>query len=300
MESFESDLLFELAKFMSIKDILAVATANLEFQKKFLDPRMNEALAIELGFPFGLSLNELKVYESKSLNGRLLSACVMKDMRLIRRLIELGANNFDECMIQASRLGHIKIIKFMIYEGATDFKEAIAQAIMNNHVKIVELLYDRVDNFEEIDLDELGIFEAAENGNKDVIEFLQSKDYVIHNVSILDSAAYGGHLDLVKYMVSLGTPISDIALENGIQSGNIELVKYFVEQGENDFNYILDVAAEYGHVEIAKYAIERGAANVNEALWDCINNGTEYKEIIRLLIQYATDKEAIKAARDEL
>jgi hypothetical protein len=250
-----------------------------------------------------------------SLNERLLVACKIQDMRLIKRLIELDANNFDECMIAASRSNHIEIVaryfsinaqlkfqsntgisivRYMINEGATSFVKAIAEAISNNHVKIVKFLFD------EIDPEELGIFEAAENGNKEVIEFLQSKGYIKYNDSILELAASTGKLDLIKYMVSLKTLISDIAVENGIRSENLELVKYFIEQGENDFNYILDVSIEHGRLNITKYAIEQGTMNVNEALWDFINQGTEYKEIIRLLIGYATDQEAIEAAREEL
>lgn len=299
MDSFEKDVLFELAKFLSFREILAIATTNIELQKKILDPEFNKSLVIELGFPFGLSFNELKVYEGMDLNERLLAACKIQDMRLVKKLIELGAPS-DECMVRASKLGYIEIAKYTIEQGATDFVEAIALAIMYNRLEIVKFLFDLVENFNEIDPEELGIFEAAEQGNKEVIEFLISKGYEKHNNSILNSAAYGGQLELVKFMVNLGTPISNISIENSIIDGDLNLVKYFVEQGKNDFNFILDVSTKNKNIEIMKYAIAQGANNVNDVLWNTVNDSIKIKEVLNLLIRYATDQDAINAAQKEL
>ena len=60
MESIQSGTLGYLSSFLSLKDILAIATSNTQFRENFLKKEVNDTLAIKLGFPFGLSFNELK------------------------------------------------------------------------------------------------------------------------------------------------------------------------------------------------------------------------------------------------
>jgi hypothetical protein len=74
MEYQPEDILALLGTLLTLKDILALATTNKDFERKFLSPEINRRLAIHFGFPFGLTLAELKAYESKSLDDRLIAA----------------------------------------------------------------------------------------------------------------------------------------------------------------------------------------------------------------------------------
>lgn len=66
------DTLGYITRFLTLKDILSLATTNPENLKRLMDPEINTQLAIHFGYPFGLSFLKLKKYESMSLDKRLI------------------------------------------------------------------------------------------------------------------------------------------------------------------------------------------------------------------------------------
>ena len=73
MEEQPGDTLLLLCSLLTLKDILALATTNKDLKRK------------------------------KGLTGRLIDASKIGDVRIIDRLIELGANSYDLSMIHASQ-----------------------------------------------------------------------------------------------------------------------------------------------------------------------------------------------------
>jgi hypothetical protein len=102
MEKQPEDVLSLIGTRLTLRDILSLATTNRVLRRKFLSPEVNKSIAIHFGFPFGLTLVELKAYESRRLNNRLITASQIGDMRIVERLIELGANNYNRAMASAS------------------------------------------------------------------------------------------------------------------------------------------------------------------------------------------------------
>jgi hypothetical protein len=110
MEYQPEDILV-LGTLLTFRDILALATTNKELKRKLLSPKVNKDLAIHFGFSFGLSLVELKAYEGKSLDDRLLTASKTGDIRIVERLIELGADNYNKAMASAAKSGYMEIVE---------------------------------------------------------------------------------------------------------------------------------------------------------------------------------------------
>jgi hypothetical protein len=102
------DILLLLGTHLTLKDILALATTSKDLRRKLLSPEVNRNIAIHFGFPFGLTLVESKRYESRSLNGRLIGASKTGDIRIVERLIELGANNYSNAMASAAEVKGIR------------------------------------------------------------------------------------------------------------------------------------------------------------------------------------------------
>jgi hypothetical protein len=195
MEHQPSDILSLLGTLLTLKDILAVATTNKELENKLQSPVFNRDLAVHFGFPFGLSLVELKKYEGMSLNQRLIIASGIGDMRVINRLLELGANDYEGAMASAAKGGQRGIMEQMIEFGAKDYERALGQAALGGHMDIVEWMYKVI-----IDcmLDEL--YDGT-NG-KAVISIILQRQISLCTLAIA-SAAKGGHKEIVEKMTEL-------------------------------------------------------------------------------------------------
>jgi hypothetical protein len=102
MEEHSYVILSLIKEFLSFKDVLAMAAINKNLREVITSPGYVRDLAIEFGFPFGLTLVEMKNYSIMYIYKRLRLAARSGDMRLVKRLIELGADNYDQAMINAA------------------------------------------------------------------------------------------------------------------------------------------------------------------------------------------------------
>src|SRR5574342_1074130 len=81
----------------------------------------------------------------KSLNGFLLYACQVGDLKLVKDCISRGANikNVD-LLINSSGLGYFQIVKYLISHGVDvngeSFSTPLYAASTNGHLKIVKYL----------------------------------------------------------------------------------------------------------------------------------------------------------------
>jgi len=112
----------------------------------------------------------------------------------------------------------------------------------------------------------------------------------------LHYSAENGHLEAVKYLVSIGANVhfdyEDTpqlsALQLSAESGYLEVVKYLASVGANvhaDDDYALGLSAKHGHLEVVKYLVDIGAdvhANDGYALRWSAGNG--YLETVKYLV----------------
>lgn len=125
------------------------------------------------------------------------------------------------------------------------------------------------------------------------------KDIVQHYDNIaLEHACGHGHLDIVKYLVSVGAKVT--AHKNGPAThasygGYLEVLKYLVSQGADvtdNYNYALIFAARFGYLDVVKYLVSLGA-NVrdqnNKALKNARHEGNVEMEAYLLSQGAGTD-----------
>ena len=84
------------------------------------------------------------------------------------------------------------------------------------------------------------------------------------------SAAYNGHLEIVKFLVEHKADIhvnDDLALSYAARKGHLEVVQYLVNQGADIHaknEWALKWAVESDHVEVVKFLIDQGADLYNQ------------------------------------
>lgn len=127
-------------------------------------------------------------------------------------------------------------------------------------------------------------------------------DIHAHNDAALNSAAMGGHFELVKYCTENGASIDarTEALKSSAANGHLNIVKYLVENGarvndiaDNKYSVCaLSRAASGGHLDVVKYLIDAGADinTTNDALIRAAMDGK--LNVVQYLISIGIDVNA--------
>ena len=106
---------------------------------------------------------------------------------------------------------------------------------------------------------------AIKTGDLKKIKYFIEEEYVDTRFTLSWAGEYG-HLEVVKYLVSLNPPPicdrwdrGDDCIVNAAVHGHLELVKYLVSLGANIFqDYIFSKCAENGQIHILEYIISLG------------------------------------------
>ena len=96
------------------------------------------------------------------------------------------------------------------------------------------------------------LFNAIESGNLEKVKYMANIQSEEHNLAVI-CASGNGHLEMVKYLVSLGADIGsddNQSVKCASRNGHLEIVKYLVSLGadirsENDIS--VRWASENGH-----------------------------------------------------
>lgn len=225
-------------------------------------------------------------FEDSHINSALVSACEEGYTELVKLLLEKGADIHTEesnSLRRASKHGHIEIVKLLLENGA------------NIHAGKDSALYV-----------------SCVNGHTDIVKLLVEKGADIYTTSALQQAAYKGHIEIAKFLLSTLRQrekfpekeiLSDI-LNVAAQRGHFEITKLMLENGA-DIHYNNDVALRVtSSIEIAKLLLQYGAnvhAEDDEALRSASESGET--EIVKILLEngadlHAVDGEALMSASE--
>ena len=110
--------------------------------------------------------------------------------------------------------------------------------------------------------DEWPINTAAAKGNLEMLKYCFSNGCPYNEERSCKLAAYGGHLDCLRFLFDKVKPSRDTEKDSAIQAtigGHMEILKYFVE--ERKIPEVVKVscvtnAARYGHLDCINYLVE--------------------------------------------
>jgi hypothetical protein len=167
--------------------------------------------------------------------------------KVIKTLIESGANNLNECLSLAclSSDGHISIIKTLLSYGANDYDNGLVSACYFGKYKSYP--YCKYENY---------LYDTE-------------KDRIF--------------MGPVKLMVTSGATTMNTALKNICSEilYHVPIAKFLIESGANNFNECLLEACKNKNAKYVKLLLESGANNYEEAL-----NSTNSKQMKNIITKY--------------
>lgn len=213
------------------------------------------------------------------LNDQLIHACKTGNLDLVKESVYLGAdvncyrveyNYFRNIhiypILEACRHGYLSIVKFL-YEHGTDITISengpFNNACYYGHLSVAKYLYNNI-TIERKDIVMEGIVAF---GDLDIIKWLHSLNY--NCINYIDTACLYGHLEVVKFFVSIGgnpnipsyARLFRVGFRNACANGYLDIVKYLVSLGcdpNGVENWPLLLASNSGHLEVVKYLVNLG------------------------------------------
>ncbi|XP_071108992.1 ankyrin repeat domain-containing protein 50-like [Haliotis cracherodii] len=252
----------------------------------------------------GIKLYEKQNYPDRSLkhkidgqeNNPLHEACRKGDLGRIRYILSRGLVDVDggdekhgrTPLMVAAEKGHRRVFDFLIRKGANvsqvddDGNNILHWACRGGHMDMMKYLLSQ----HSVDIHSRGKFgstplmKAVYYGNRDMFKFLVSQGANVSQVdddgdNILHWACIGGHVGMVKYLLS--QHIIDInsrskkgktPLMKAAYYGQRDVLEFLVSKGANvsmvddDGDNIIHYASIRGQVEVLKHIITRGIVNI--------------------------------------
>jgi ankyrin repeat protein len=178
-----------------------------------------------------------------------------------KKLIENTPMKSLECEINwvlkyglcnAARNGHTGIVKLLISLGANGYNDALMKAAKGGHKEIIHFLIQKGANYWNH-----AMCRAARYGYKDLIDFFIEKGADSWSTG-MKYAAKGGHKDIVDFFIMKGANNWDLAMGGAIRGGHKELVEFFIEKGARDLDSGMTIAIHEGHKEIVEIFLKKG------------------------------------------
>ncbi len=293
-----------------------------------MDQDVNTQLADYFGFPYGLSFNELKDYENMELNQRLIAAAKMGDYRvvnkmveleaddfdaamakaakynhefLVDRFIELEADNFNLAMISAAKGGNEKLVDKFIKLGANNFDGAMIAAAKGGHDKLVDKFIDLgANDFTE------AYYASIQGGNHNLIEKFEKK-YLLNNIEetsfyfIFIAAVKSGDITLLnKYEEKFEKKYFDEGFLIAGEKGYKEVITWLSNRAPNySRNSVFIGAAEGGHLDLVEEFIDFKNTKAIEVAYETAveQNHEKIAEYLMEKIKVSPKKFLIEATR---
>lgn len=160
----------------------------------------------------------------------------------------------------------------------------IEGAAQGNNLELIKIF---ISEYTKSDLN-FGLASAARGGHIDIINFLISKGADEWNMG-LDGAAEGGYKNLMDFFISRGACIWDHTLYGAAKGGHEDIIKYVFSKGINNCNTGISGAAAGGHLKWVQYFFNKGNYDyVSEryllACALCMGAEGGYQEIIDYVI----------------
>jgi len=273
-----------------------------------------------------------KFLEEAQLNLNLLNAIKQGNFDKVEKYSNQGASfkvkdkNGNTLQEIATRNGNTKVIEFL-KQKELDFN--LINAVKQGNPSMVKKYILRGANFEVQDKDghsllylaaqnydieqllnqarfNLNLINAVKRGDLDktkcasVDSSLEIKDK--NGNTLLHLAAFGGHLDIVKYLIEKGADLHATNKNNGTplhaaaSNGKLNVVEYLIEEKkvnlevqDKDGNTSLSLAARGGHLDVVEYLVEKGA---NLSVTNKSGNTPMYEAMSFDIVKYFAEKGA--------
>jgi Ankyrin repeats (3 copies) len=177
----------------------------------------------------------------------------------------------------------IKMERFYIVKKI-DADAEFNWAIDKGHLEYLKYLNERGLCVGEYD--EVALWDCAAKGYLNILKYCHEHIISITEYgSVLNSAASGGHLDLVKYLHSIGSKCTYGAMDLAACLGHLDVVKWLhFNRQEGCTKDAMNDAAALGHLEVVKFLYHNRTEGIlAEALRFVLNFGTNEQNAVEFL-----------------
>lgn len=199
----------------------------------------------------------------------------------------LNQSHAERVLYWAKHGYEIPLYRAEIHES--DLLNVVETAAKYGYLDIVKTLWQRIEQPDHFG-NKLITEGAAEHGHIDIVKYMIDKAEVIDYNDIMYEAARGGHMDIVRMMLSLEANDYQGTLNGAAFGGNMDIVKLMLKllKGQPvDYNQPLIQASFRGNIEIAQLMLEHGANVYDEAIVVAIHN--KHEDIVDLIKAYKNE-----------
>jgi len=149
----------------------------------------------------------------------------------------------------AAKDGSLKIVKTMLDRGANNYNEAMVSAAAGGHEKIIHLMLERgANNYNG------ALIEAANQGHEDTVKWMLELGATVYNSAML-AATIGANLEVVKLLLDRGANNYNEVMARAARGGQDKIVELMLKHGANNYQEAADMARKYGHDNIYKLLV---------------------------------------------
>ena len=154
----------------------------------------------------------------------------------------------------AAGTGQLPLTQWLVASGCSLEATAFYQAAAGGHIDVLEWMRDEGLHVSGATMCE----HAAVAGRINVLQWaLKNIDRKLHPKTP-GFAAWGGHVDVVKWAFDMGCPLSSMVTEGIATHGDLEALKWARHHGCAWDQYTCAGAARKGHIAVLKWAIANG------------------------------------------
>ena len=206
-------------------------------------------------------------------------AVMSNKMKLVKLLQKKGASFYCQngLLIQSASTGNLRMVKFLVENGANSIPTATNEAIRNKHLDVLKFLLVEGPGIPE--------YLFTMTNNLQIIKLLIEKGSPIEKVQdIVELIATD---ETSRFLFSLKNNKWNNLLIKAVKEGNFEEVKTLIKKGANDFNEALMIAAKNNFPKIVKLLIKNGAKSTDYVLRQITNHGSNNSliNIAKILVE---------------
>lgn len=120
----------------------------------------------------------------------------------------------------------IEFKKELTFDNPTDaliyYGDCLEEAVKANNFQMVEWIYE---NCQEIELDDQMLYPAIENGNIQIIQYLLTKDNLLHE-TCFKVAVTSKNMNTIQWLYNKGCPFDESSFMEATSSGDLEIAQY--------------------------------------------------------------------------
>jgi len=134
-----------------------------------------------------------------------------------------------------------------------------SDAVYNGHFDLFKWFVSRDDKINLV-MHQIYLVNAIKHGRLDILKYLYLRNGTkccLTNETI-NSAAAGGHLEILKYLHTNGCRCTSKTCYEAVRHGHVEVLKYLHDNGCSWDTGYCRVAAKNGHVNVLKYLRDNG------------------------------------------